>query len=124
MRSPKAITLKRARSLRRTLSTPEARLWVRLRNRGEDHPAFRRQHPFGPYILDFYCPQLKLAIEVDGQGHTMGDQPRHDIQRDAWLRTKGVEVVRLEAVEVLKDPDAAADAIWNLVLSRTRGVWA
>lgn len=122
MRSPKAITLKRARSLRRTLSPPEARLWVRLRSRRPGYPAFRRQHPLGPYVLDFYCPQLRLAIEVDGQGHLMGTQPEHDQRRDAWLSAQGVEVVRIEAAEVMRDPDAAADGIWNVVLVRTRGV--
>jgi very-short-patch-repair endonuclease len=56
----------RARSLRETMSTPEVRLWVRLRGRRPDQPTFRRQHPLGSIILDFYCPSGRLAVEVDG----------------------------------------------------------
>jgi very-short-patch-repair endonuclease len=59
----------RARALRRQMSEPEVMLWSRLRSRGEDHPTFRRQHPFGSIILDFYCPAARLAIEVDGATH-------------------------------------------------------
>lgn len=110
-------TLKRARPLRRKLTPPEARLWVRLRRRG-DGPLFRRQHPLGPYVLDFYCSEARLAIEVDGWGHNMGGQPDHDERRDHWLRGQGVEVFRLSASEVLKDPDDAADRIWQTAQHR------
>ncbi len=84
MRAP-VPTQRNARRLRRTLTAPEVRLWVRLRIRAPSRPVFRRQHPFGPYVLDFYCPAAKLCIEVDGWGHNMGDQPARDERRDAWL---------------------------------------
>ena len=58
----------RARQLRRSLSLPEAKLWTLLRTR-PDGFKFRRQHPVGPYIVDFYCPEARLAIEVDGASH-------------------------------------------------------
>jgi very-short-patch-repair endonuclease len=59
----------RARAMRRAMSEPEVMLWSRLRGRGPEKPTFRRQHPFGRVILDFYCPAARLAIEVDGRTH-------------------------------------------------------
>ena len=59
----------RARALRKAMSGAEVILWTRLRGRGPDKPTFRRQHPFGSIILDFYCPSARLAVEVDGATH-------------------------------------------------------
>lgn len=58
--------LKAARRFRKALTEPELWLWLRLRNRSDGGPVFRSQHPIGPYVLDFYCPQARLCIEVDG----------------------------------------------------------
>ena len=88
MRAPSKV-VGNARQLRRTLSVPEARLWNRLRTRLPGQPIFRRQHPIGPYVLDFYCAKAHLAIEIDGVSHTMGDRPQHDERRDAWLKKHG-----------------------------------
>jgi very-short-patch-repair endonuclease len=102
---------KNARRLRRDLSLPEKLLWVRLR--GAD-VRFRRQHPIGPYVLDFYCPAAKLAIEVDGAAHDFGDRPQRDEARTRWLQREGIEVLRIPAKDVLADPDAVADALLRL----------
>jgi very-short-patch-repair endonuclease len=102
---------KNARRLRRNLSLPEKLLWVRLR---ASDVRFRRQHPIGPYILDFYCPARKLAIEVDGFAHDTGDRPTRDEARTAWLRDQGIDVVRIPAKDVLPDPDGVADALISL----------
>jgi len=102
---------KNARRLRRELSLPEKLLWVRLR--GSD-VRFRRQHPIGPYVLDFYCPSAKLAIEVDGFAHDTGDRPQRDEARTAWLRSQGIQVLRVPAKDVLADPNAIADALLRL----------
>src|SRR6202000_2389735 len=83
MRAPSRI-VRAARGLRRRLSVPEARPWSRLRARLPNQPLFRRQHPIGPYVLDFYCPKARLAIEVDGVSHDMADRPQRDLVRDAW----------------------------------------
>jgi len=72
------------------MTLPEVRLWVRLRQLAEGAPRFRRQHPLGPYVLDFYCPGAKLCVEVDGWGHNMGEQPGRDERRDAWLAAQGI----------------------------------
>jgi very-short-patch-repair endonuclease len=72
MRAPKRI-VQRARRLRRKLSVPEARLWSLLRKRFTGQPIFRRQHPIGPFVLDFYCAKAKLAVEIDGIARNMAD---------------------------------------------------
>jgi len=74
-------------------------------------PVFRRQHPLGPYVLDFYCAQAKLAIEIDGIGHGMGNRPDRDQRRDAWLNKQGIAVMRIPAAELKFAIDETADAI-------------
>ena len=102
---------KKARRLRRELSLPEKLLWVRLRGA---EVRFRRQHPIGHYVLDFYCPAVKLAIEVEGAAHDFGDRPHRDDLRIQWLKSQGIAVLRIPAKDVLADPDAIADAILRL----------
>jgi very-short-patch-repair endonuclease len=76
---------KNARRMRRELSLPETLLWVRLRGA---ELSVRRQHPIGAHILDFYCPGARLAIEVDGAAHDMGDKPERDELRTQWLKRR------------------------------------
>ena len=89
----------RARRLRRRLTPAEARLWIALRRRNL-RCKFRRQHPFGPYILDFYCPEQQLAVEVDGGVHDNDEQAAHDRRRTQWLASQGVRVIRCTNEEV------------------------
>jgi ATP-dependent DNA helicase RecQ len=105
----------RARALRSSMSAPEVLLWTHLRGRSLDGLKFRRQHPMGSYILDFYCPSAKLAIEIDGEGHLQGNQPEHDERRDAWLESQGVRVVRYAAQDVMRNVDEVADGILRLI---------
>ena len=72
---------------------------------------FRRQHPFGPYVLDFFCPRAALCIEVDSDSHSFGDRPRRDAQRDGYLRHNGVHTIRVAASEVISDTQSIADAL-------------
>jgi very-short-patch-repair endonuclease len=90
------------------MSLPEVLLWQRLR---QADIKIRRQHPCGPYVLDFYCPPAKLAIEVDGVSHDMGDRPERDIARDLFVQERGISVLRISAGDVLKDVDEAAESI-------------
>jgi very-short-patch-repair endonuclease len=113
MRAPKK-TVDRARHLRRKLTAPEVRLWNRLRTRVPGRPVFRRQHLIGPYVLDFYCAEANLAVEIDGIAHDMGDRPQRDARRNAWLRKRGVTVIRIPAAELMYSLDEAADAIVRL----------
>jgi very-short-patch-repair endonuclease len=82
----------RARKLRQTSTEVEKRLWRWLRDGRLDGLSFRRQHPAGPYILDFYCPQLRLSIELDGSQHHV--QENRDVKRTAWLQRCGVTELR------------------------------
>ncbi len=98
-------TQARARQLRRTMTLPEVLLWQALRRR----PAglrFRKQHPAGRYVLDFFCPARRLAVEVDGEAHNRGSQPGYDAERDRWLLGQGARVLRIPAVDVLTDLEA------------------
>lgn len=100
------------------MSPSEIRLWRVLRQRPEGLQ-FRRQHPFGPVVLDFYCKAAGLAVEIDGLSHDLGDNPERDVQRDRWMRSKGIETVRIPAEEVRKNLDAVVVHIVNRCLERT-----
>ena len=100
-----------ARRLRRQLSLPEMLLWRLLRVSRRDL-RFRKQHPIGPYVADFYCPAAKIVIEVDGSTHDQS-QPA-DERRDDYMTSLGLRVVRIAAAEVLANLEAAADALFRL----------
>jgi very-short-patch-repair endonuclease len=65
---------------------------------------FRREHPVGPYVLDFYCPSARLCVEVDGPAHDDPQQAQHDRKRDAGLRKQGINVLRFSAADVDERP--------------------
>ena len=94
------------------MTPPEVRLWVQLRRQTQGL-RFRRQHPVGPFVLDFYCDSAKLAVEVDGQQHWIGDAQLRDIERDEWLGARGIRVLRLSARLVFQDMDTAVRSILN-----------
>jgi very-short-patch-repair endonuclease len=103
-------TLFNARLLRREMSPPEVRLWQALRTR-PGSLKFRRQHPSGPYVADFYCHSARLIIEVDGEAHSRGDRPQRDAARDRWFQARRLRIMRIPAVEVLRDCDAVVRGI-------------
>jgi very-short-patch-repair endonuclease len=109
MRAPLE-TIVRARRLRRDMTLPEIILWRALRGRALDGLRFRKQHPMGRCVLDFYLPSARLAVEVDGWAHDLGDNPARDARRDAWLAGQGVRVLRVAARDVL-DEDALAGVL-------------
>jgi very-short-patch-repair endonuclease len=92
-----------ARDLRKAMTLPEVLLWQALRRGGLAGLRFRRQHPIGQYILDFYCAALKLCVEVDGAAHDHPTQVKHDVARDAWLSERGITVLRFNASDVLNE---------------------
>lgn len=96
-----------ARDNRRRMTESEVRLWIELRGRLLG-VSFRRQHPVGPYILDFACVVLRMAIELDGSQHL--DSAR-DAIRDAFLRQQGWTVLRFWSADVLLDVDSVIAAI-------------
>lgn len=110
MPAPKA-TVANARRLRKEMSKPEMNLWHALRRGGLDGHRFRRQHPIGPYVLDFYCAALRLAVEVDSYAHCVGSRPRRDLARDQWLLANGVRTLRVPAREVMASVDDTLSTI-------------
>jgi very-short-patch-repair endonuclease len=100
-----------AKTLRRSMSLPEVLLWRELKKSAGDGPQFRKQHPFGPYVLDFYCARARLCVEIDGYAHGTGDRPARDDRRDRYLTREGIHVVRIAAMSVLQDPHAVAHGL-------------
>ena len=96
-------TFERARDLRRRMSLPEIVLWQAMRKARLAGLRFRRQHPIGPYIIDFDCPAARLAVEVDGFAHDSVAQAHRDERRQTWLAQQGVRVLRIRASDVLTD---------------------
>ena len=105
-------TLRHARSMRRQLTPSQGKLWRRLRDRRAEFK-FRRQHPIGRYILDFFCPEARLAIEVDGDQHAQPEQLQHDRRRTAWLRLHGIFVMRVPVAEIERSVDDVMHVIWG-----------
>jgi len=102
-----------ARQLRRS-STPEERmLWELVRGKQLGFK-FRRQHPFPPFILDFYCPQARVAVELDGAHHVESS----DARRDEFLAAKNVVVFRIENRVLREDPDSVVAALETLISAR------
>ena len=99
-----------ARRLRRDSTNVEMRLWQKLRNRqlGAD---FRRQHPAGQFVLDFYCPSLGLAIELDGGQHMGVQHEARDQQRDRWLSERGVTMIRFWNSDITQNLNGVLEAI-------------
>lgn len=92
-----------AREMRSHMTDAEALLWRLLRNRRIAGAKFRRQHPMGRYILDFYCHEKKLCVELDGGQHM--EAAAYDQQRDAWLRGQGICVLRFWNNQVLMETE-------------------
>jgi very-short-patch-repair endonuclease len=107
----------KARRLRRQLTLPEGLLWRILRSRPGGFK-FRRQHPVGPYVLDFFCFEAGLAVEVDGIAHAMGDNPQRDFRRDSWLAGQGIRTIRFAASDVLEEMEAVTRAILDACARR------
>jgi very-short-patch-repair endonuclease len=102
--------VKRARELRKEMSLPEVLLWVQLQKRPGGH-RFRKQVPQHPYTLDFACLKARLCIEVDGEAHNRGDQPRRDEIRGRIMAERGFRTLRLPAYEVLQNMEGCLVAI-------------
>ena len=89
--------------LRENMTDAEKRLWWRIRLQQVRGLIFYRQKPIGNYIVDFYCPKAKLAIEIDGSHHLVGETFEYDRIRDDYLDSLGLRVVRFTNTEILKN---------------------
>jgi very-short-patch-repair endonuclease len=99
----------RARKLRRNATEAEKRLWSRLRDRQLAGRKFRRQVPIGPYVVDFFCPDGELIVELDGGQHAI--ETERDDKRTRWLESEGYRVIRFWNNDVLGNTDGVLDAI-------------
>jgi methionine--tRNA ligase beta chain len=99
-----------ARKLRQEQPDAESLMWALLRDRRLGGAKFRRQHPFQPYVLDFFCHEANLAIELDGGQHA--EAQAHDEKRSAFLKSKGIDVLRFWNNELLAETEAVLEKIW------------
>ena len=99
------------RHLRRSATPAEQRLWRMLRRQQLGGRKFRRQHPVGPYVVDFYCAEERLAIELDGAVHDDPARRDADFRRQREIEATGIRVLRFENRAVLETPDVVCDAI-------------
>ncbi len=103
----------------RNSSTPaEAALWRLLKSCQIGGYKFRRQHGLGPYVMDFYCPTLRLCIELDGASHDSDSAFDHDEARTAFLNINGITVLRFENVVVWKNSEAIINAILDFAKNK------
>lgn len=103
-------SLDRSRELRQNMSPPEVILWQRLRRHQLLGLKFRRQHVLGPYFADFYCHELRLVVEIDGEWEHRARRDK-DARRDAWMHAQGLTVLRISAFCVFDDVGAAVAII-------------
>ncbi|HEV8533339.1 MAG TPA: endonuclease domain-containing protein [Methylomirabilota bacterium] len=100
-----------ARGMRHVATDAEMRLWSRLRGRRLAGRKFRRQHPLCGFILDFYCAEAGIAIELDGGGHAMSEQAGYDQERERQLSQNGIRVLRFWDDQALKETDTVLEII-------------
>ena len=103
--------------LRSDMTGPETRLWSRHWARQLQGLKFRRQHGIGPYIVDFYCPEQSLVIEVDGDSHADADQIVKDRQREKYLRSRGLRVIRYINDDIVKNLEGVLEDLTGEVSS-------
>jgi len=103
------------KKLRNQCTPAENVLWLYLRNRQIEDVKFRRQHSYGPYIMDFYCPELRLCIELDGAGHFTVEGMERDELRTKFLKNANIEVLRFENKAVFEDIDGVIETIQSRV---------
>ena len=107
-----------ARNLRKRDRWAEKLLWRWLRDRRFSAYKFRRQHTFGPYILDFFCVETFFDIELDGLQHGRPDKQKADAERDSWLEARGVKVLRFWNSRLRREGGAIRETIWQALQAR------
>ncbi|MEQ1901735.1 MAG: DUF559 domain-containing protein, partial [Devosia sp.] len=106
----------RARKLRASMTDAERRLWSALRGAQLEGLSFRREHPFGTYVADFWCAAARLVVEVDGGQHGLTVHAAHDARRTQFLDSQGIKVIRFWNNEVLQN----LDGVWQVIMHEMR----
>lgn len=105
----------RRRELRQDQTKAEELFWSKVRNKQLNSLKFFRQYSIGPYILDFYCPAMKLAVELDGGQHNVSEQREYDNTRSEYLKAQGINVIRFWNHELLSNMQAVLTKLqWNI----------
>jgi very-short-patch-repair endonuclease len=112
-------TMRAAARLRKNLTLCEYLLWKKLRDRKIFNTKFRKQHPVNNFIVDFYCHEYKLVIEVDGDYHNDEDQIQYDLDRTSDLINFGLKVIRFTNFEIINDIDHVIEEILNSITTDT-----
>ena len=99
------------KELRNALTTAEAVLWKNLQNSQLAGKKFRRQESIGPYIADFYCPESRLIVELDGAGHFTENGAEYDAKRTEYFREQNIRVIRFENKTVYRDLEYVLETI-------------
>ena len=105
---------KRRRLLRSNMTFSEKIVWMYLRKR-KMKERFLRQYSVDNYIIDFYCPKLKIAIEIDGDVHEQEKQKKHDRVRQEYLEQIGIKFIRIKNDELFDNPNKAFERIENKI---------
>ena len=116
--------VRNARVLRNNMTRAEIIFWSRLREKKINGYKFRRQQPIFNFIVDFYCPELKLIIEVDGEIHSLNEKSKYDQKRDNILKINGYHIIRLTNLEIETELDSTINKIIlyiNEILSPFQG---
>ena len=108
-------TKEKRRELRKNMTEAEKALWKELRGKRLAGLKFFRQYGIGAYIADFYCPQRKLVIEVDGGQHFSEDGKTHDAQREHYMSSLGIYTLRFSNLDILKNLDGTWERIIQVV---------
>jgi very-short-patch-repair endonuclease len=112
------MTVESARSFRRVMTDAERRLWRHLRGRQLEGYKFRRQHPCGKYVLDFFCNEAMLAIELDGSQHGDPERAKRDEQRTKWLERQGIRVVRVWNYDLLTNTEGVLEFLRSILAEK------
>ena len=107
-----------SRQLRNNMTNAEQLLWSRLRRKQLLNVQFYRQKPLGNFIVDFYAPAARLVIEVDGGQHLEPECRRKDLLRDRYLTGEGLEVLRFDNLQVLRETDAVVEQVMQRIQER------
>jgi very-short-patch-repair endonuclease len=110
--------LARARDLREKQTWAEKLMWRWLRDRRFSAYKFRRQHPIGPYVLDFFCKEAELNIELDGSQHGLPAEREHDLKRELYLQERGIKTLRFWNGELRRNARMVRDNIFYTLQSR------
>jgi very-short-patch-repair endonuclease len=105
------MSIERARDLRKSMSDAERHVWRAIRGGQINGFRFRRQHPIGVFIADFICLEKRLIIEVDGSQHAEPKQLAHDLERTAWLESRGYLVMRVWTGEISENLEGVLTSI-------------